>query len=843
MVGCPVVRSALGLALLAAAATACSPADSPPGGVTRNLLIVGLDGADWDVIDPMIDRGELPNLARLTREGARARLRTVAPILSPVVWTSVATGKRPHKHGILDFLARGPDGSVVPVTRTLWQARPLWSILGEAGVDVAVTAWWATWPAEQVNGLMASDRISYQLFRDVVDADVGQGEGKTWPPELYEEIAPLIVAPGEIDDEELSRYVDLSALERISGGDQRRVDDLRTVLASSRTYEEIAAEFLERQPRGLHVVYNEATDTAAHLFMRFRPPRLPAVEERTVIAFGRAVDEAYRAADAMLGRMLGRIGAGWNVIVLSDHGFKHGANRPATDPRIGHGPAADWHDRFGILVLWGPDVRRGVTVVDASVLDITPTVLALFGQPVADDMDGRVLDEALTPEFLAEHPVTAVATYETGQAESPQPAGGSDRDEELLVKLRSLGYIGSGTSDGPSGHGTGYEQTSSSAHNNRGVALMASGDPEGAIAEFEKGVAAGGGIPSLVGLANARLIRRDLDEAAAIIESIREIDPDARMLPALTGRLADHRGDTAVAERLLREAVRRDPADSRSHARLGHVLERKGDLAGALAHYRAAVTADPDNAEALSYLGNALRMRGDLEAAEAAYRAAVRTDPRYPGAYNNLGLMLQARGRLDEAAALYRKGLEQAPASALLHNSLAAVLIQSGDPAGADREVERAIEIDPTLAEGWNNRGIVRAMQDRPADAREAFERALEVDPTLADAEFNLGKLSLLERDAERALAHFAAAARLDPRRIDAALGAGETAYRLGRHDDAIVHFEHASSLNPDMPRVLRELGELYLATGEPDRAAAEWRRSLELNPDQPELRRKLEAL
>ncbi len=853
MVGRPVARARLrGVALPCAVAllaiAACSSGDREAG---RDLLVVGLDGADWDIIDPMIERGELPNLARLVREGARARLRTVAPILSPVVWTSVATGKGPHKHGIFDFLARGPDGSVVPVTRSLWQARPVWSILGEAGVPVAVTAWWATWPAEPVNGYLASDRIAYQLFRDVVGAEPpGEGErgrGKTWPVSLYDEIAPLVERPDRIADAEVGRFVELSALAAADAGeradDTRRVNDLRTILASTRTYEAIATELLRRQPRGLHVVYNESTDTAAHLFMRFRAPRLPDVSERRVRAFGDTVDAIYREADAMLGRMLERIGPGWNVMVLSDHGFKHGQNRPATDPRIGHGPAADWHDRFGVFVLWGPDVRRGVSVADASVLDVAPTVLALYGLPVADDMDGRVLEEALEPAFLETHPVGRVASYETGEARTVATAG-SDQDEELIEKLRALGYIG-GAADAPPAATPdgGYAQDSPGAYNNRGIALMAGGKLDEAIAEFERGVEAGGGLPSLVNLANARLVARDLEGAQSAIAGIREIDPEARMLPALEGRLADHRGERARAEQLLREAVRLDPADSRSHARLGHLLEQRGDLAAALDHYRAAVTADPENAEALNYMGNLLRLRGDPEAAEAAYRAAVRTDPRYPGAYNNLGLMLQARGRLDEAIALYRKGLDQAPGSALLHNSLGGLLILRGEPAEAVRAVDRAIEIDPSLAEAWNNRGILRAMQGSGGEAREAFERALELEPDLADAEFNLGKLSLLERDFEQALSRFAAAARLDRRRLDAALGAGETAYRLGLLDDAIVHFEHASSINPNLPRVRRELGELYLATGEPQRAAAEWRRSLELEPDQPELRRRLSQL
>jgi hypothetical protein len=102
------------------------------------------------------------------------------------------------------------------------------------------------------------------------------------------------------------------------------------------------------------------------------------------------------------------------------------------------------HDPTGVLVLWGRDVASGVKLSDPSVLDITPTILALWGMPVADDMDGRVLTEAIDPAFLGEHPVTSIATYEPEEGSS---GNGSEEpiesslDEEVRERLRALGYI------------------------------------------------------------------------------------------------------------------------------------------------------------------------------------------------------------------------------------------------------------------------------------------------------------------------------------------------------------------------------------------------------------------
>jgi tetratricopeptide (TPR) repeat protein len=764
-----------------------------------------------------------------------------------VVWTSVATGKGPAKHGIVDFLARASDGSMVPVTSSLRRARALWNLLGEGGVPVSVTAWWATWPAEPVEGFMATDRIAYQLFKEVIaqpasDDPVAEKRGKTWPTDLFDEIAPLIVPPSSVNDDDIARLVDLSALGAPDADDRERLDDLRTILASTRTYEAIAAELLRRQPRGFHSVYNESTDTVAHLFMPFRPPRRPEVDDRRAAAFGDVVDASYREADAMVGRFLERVGPDWNVLVISDHGFKHGDNRPATDPRIDHGPGADWHDRFGVLILWGPDIRRGVRVADASILDVAPTILALYGLPVGEDMDGRVLEEALAPGFLSEHPVERIETWEREETGGEEVAP-SAQDPELMAKLRALGYLESEPGGAGGESGAEFSQDSARAFNNQGVVLLSQRDLEGALAEFEKGLEAGGGIQSLVNIAHVHLLRMDPDQAEAALAKIERIDPNARMLPGLRGAVADLRDEDVEAERLLREAIRIDPADSRAHARLGHVLEKGGRLDEALTEFDAAVRADPDNAEAHNYAGNVLRQRGELERAEAYFRAAIAADPRYPGAYNNLGLLLQETGRGADAVGLYRKGLEQAPGSPLLHNSLGSLLLLQGDLTGAESEVREALELSPEMPEALNNLGILLAEQGRTAEAIDAFERSLAAAPDQVDAHFNLAKISLVAGDFDRALLDFARTLELAPGHFQAAVGAGETAYRTGRTEESIVYFEKARAINPDSRRVLNRLGELYLAGGDRATAVARWRRSLEVAPDQPDLRRRLQEI
>ncbi len=141
-------------------------AAAPRATVRRRMIWFAVDSFDWKIARPLIEAGRMPNLKRLMDEGAWGNLRTIVPILSPVVWTSAATGKRPEKHGIIDFVASDPKtGALVPVTSSLRKARAFWNILSDGGVSVGVVAWWASFPAEKVDGFIATDRIRTSCSR------------------------------------------------------------------------------------------------------------------------------------------------------------------------------------------------------------------------------------------------------------------------------------------------------------------------------------------------------------------------------------------------------------------------------------------------------------------------------------------------------------------------------------------------------------------------------------------------------------------------------------------------------------------------------------------------------
>ncbi|MEW6742486.1 MAG: alkaline phosphatase family protein [Planctomycetota bacterium] len=109
------------------------------------VLLVGIDGAEWDVINPLIEQGRLPNLARLKREGIYGTLRSFEPILSPIIWTNIATGKTPEKHGIGWFMVQSEKtGRRLPVTSRVRKCQALWSMLAKRSLTAGIVGWWAT---------------------------------------------------------------------------------------------------------------------------------------------------------------------------------------------------------------------------------------------------------------------------------------------------------------------------------------------------------------------------------------------------------------------------------------------------------------------------------------------------------------------------------------------------------------------------------------------------------------------------------------------------------------------------------------------------------------------------
>jgi predicted AlkP superfamily phosphohydrolase/phosphomutase len=133
----------------------------------KRVLLVGWDSADWQMIHPLIEQGLMPTTAKFLQDGAWGNLATTRPILSPMLWNTIATGKRPVHHGVFGFTEPTPDGTGVrPVSSTTRKCKALWNILSQSGLRSNVVGWYASHPAEPINGVMVSNQFEQYKATD-----------------------------------------------------------------------------------------------------------------------------------------------------------------------------------------------------------------------------------------------------------------------------------------------------------------------------------------------------------------------------------------------------------------------------------------------------------------------------------------------------------------------------------------------------------------------------------------------------------------------------------------------------------------------------------------------------
>jgi len=466
---------ALVVVALAGAAWAWKPWLTPLERLARStpatpykVLLVGMDGATFRVMEPLLAAGQLPVFRGLIDRGLRGSLQSEHPMASPVLWTTVATGQKRQDHGVESFvLYKDPKkpkrGTLVGSEDRKTLA--VWNIASALGRSVGFLGWWASWPAEPVKGWIVSDRLTSDRWN--VWAGGRKTSGRAWPDALTPELQLLVVDPMDPPMDEILKLVDLTPEEQAELRLAERpvfghgLSVVKFAYCSQRSYEKMALHQLAKGQPDLTGIFLVATDPVQHTFWHYyEPGAYTGVDPKAAARLGALVPNIYRHDDAYLGELLKRVDANTVVLVVSDHGFEASGQLPALKPaeKMFSGPEAEAahmrgeiavgqsgkHDLDGILIAAGGPIRRGATV-KASLVDIAPTLLAILGLPVPEDMEGRVLEEMLEPGFLERHPVRRIDSYEAlidrKAIRAAAAASGDDGDAERQEMLRSLGYI------------------------------------------------------------------------------------------------------------------------------------------------------------------------------------------------------------------------------------------------------------------------------------------------------------------------------------------------------------------------------------------------------------------
>jgi predicted AlkP superfamily phosphohydrolase/phosphomutase/Flp pilus assembly protein TadD len=405
----------------------------------KKLLIVGWDAADWKIINPLLDSGQMPALERLVNGGVMGNIATLDPPLSPMLWTSIATGKTADKHGILNFVEPHPEKAEIrPISSTTRKVKAFWNILNQEGLKCNIVGWWPSNPAEPINGAMVSNL--YPKPRGPVD-DWPLYPGSVHPASLQEAMAGMRIHPSELTMNHISPFIPkVKEIFKERQEKDKIIEKLALFLAEAASIHNAATWLMENTEWDVTAVYYDAIDITCHNFMRFHPPQIPGIPDDIYENYKDVVTSMYRFHDMMLERLLELAGEDTTVILLSDHGFHSDHLRPKALPKEPDAPALE-HRQYGILCMNGPGILKDERVYGATLLDITPTILTLFGLPVGADMDGK----ALVSIFEEETTPSVIPSWEDVEGESGMHPEEVQEDpiaaQEALRQLVELGYI------------------------------------------------------------------------------------------------------------------------------------------------------------------------------------------------------------------------------------------------------------------------------------------------------------------------------------------------------------------------------------------------------------------
>ena len=715
-------RAALLVALLVAAAGWLTWRTFRPA--APDAILVAIDGADPAILQRLMRAGRLPTFARLTRQGASGPLRSREPLLSPVVWTTIATGRAPQDHGVLDFVEASADGRVVPITSSRRRVPALWNVANAGGVSSGFIGWYASFPAEPVKGFAVSDRIAFHQVRSERSA-----RGSTHPATLRDELERRFGVPSPDADRTRARFAGAATL---TPDGTRRIGALARIVATTDYYAAITP-WLQRQYRPrLLGVYFELVDACSHLFMEDAPPRRAHVADADVAAFADTADRCYEYQDEVLGKLLdATAGPETLTIVVSDHGFKTGARRPETAGRVDEGLAPLWHLPNGILVLRGPHVARGAAVDDATIFDIAPTVLQALSLPLSRELRGRPLRAAFSDGPLQREPArvnryawTPVPPVHPSEAAAP----------ERLAELKALGYV-SGSGDRVAHDRDGRTATS---YLNEGISLAVDGEVKDALVAFERAAAIDpNNVNARAFAARIYLQQHDYDAAAALLDRAAALDSRSVYVRLLRANLAISTGALDRAQAELDAAAALDsrlPMLYIQRARLLNALRQPSTAYEQLAIAETLTDTDALLLDVLLLREDLARQLGRTTDAEAALAAAGRLLPpeRLAAARAEVAL---GRGAARDALAYLESAVRHDPDSADLWAMLGAARGRIGQYDGAIDAYERAVALRPSPLACKTLAALLFEIRHDRTRAVDLWRKSLDLDPRQPDVQ------------------------------------------------------------------------------------------------------------
>jgi len=725
------------------------------------MMLIGWDAADWKIINPLIEQGYMPNLEKLINGGTIGNLATMDPAYSPMLWTSIATGKHPYKHGIHGFLQPSEDRkSIKPILSTSRKVKAIWQILSEHDYKCHAVGWWPSHPAEEMNGISISN--FYQKDNGLLADGWKMMSGCVHPDSEEDRFAALRVHPEELTGQHILPFI--PSAEKIDQTKDTRIYSVAQVTAHAASIQAAFTNIIRTEEWDFAAAYFDSIDHYCHGFMKYHPPKQDHIAQNAFDLYNGVVTAAYRYHDMLLGRLMELAGKETTIILISDHGFQPDHLRPKYIPEEPGGAAYE-HSPYGIIGMMGPGIKKDHLIYGAGLLDICPTILAHFGLSVGKDMDGKTLDDAYVKPLNTNYIDSWEAILFNKFKSHSNYEMDKDNESAMIEQLVALGYVNDISKDFTKA----IKDTENFNNYNLAKSYLFGGKLDEAISVLEKLLRENPHIPRYrFHLASCYQTKGKLKESRALVNQLKEkeyYNPIALDMMEATLLMGEKKYKEALkllksiedkvdktqshiftkiakcylstgfrdkAEEALKKEMELDYEYAPMHLMYGIIHYQKGNHDIAIEALLTSIGMEYNHAAAHRFLGLALFNKGAYQVAADSLEMSLRFNPK-----NNL-----ARAKLIE---IYKTHLDQ-PNKAALHsqnfhqNIKGEVIIVSGlprsgtsmmmqmlDHAGIEIYTDKVREADSNNPKGYYEHNNVKSLRRNKRWVAESMDKAVKV--------------------------------------------------------------------------------------------------------------------
>ncbi len=615
----------------------------------NKLLLIGWDAADWKIIGPLLAKGHMPSLKKLIDNGVYGNMSTMNPPFSPMLWSSVATGKTPDKHGVLGFIETLPNKKGIrPVTTNSRNSRAIWNILHNQGLRSNIVGWWPSFPAEPINGVVVSDK--FQKVNPDPSKQSPMMEESIHPKAMKQKLKNLRMFPFEVTKEHILPFMPKAA--QIDQEKDKMLGVFARLLSQNVSVHNASTYLLRETEWDFMAIYFDLIDHFCHSFMKYFPPMLTGVNPGQYEIYNDAINGAYRFQDMMLGRVIELIDEDTTIMIMSDHGFETGRKRLINMPKLQAAPALE-HRQFGIFVASGPNIKKNEKIFGLGLIDIAPTILHHYGLPVGKDMDGKVIldifKETESPKFIESWEDIPGDFGELKKEKSDDAFS----DEETMEQLIELGYI-----DRPDNKiEDAIAKTKCDLKHNLARVYLGKKDFERSreilleLLEEKEPIDLA---PFYMDLMTISLKTRNFEESRMYLNKLKDTDTKIKYnLFFSEASILVGTGKSLEALKILEEKAK-VISNPEIWYRIGNIKYSLGQYEGSKTAFENAIELEPDKAKFNRGMSEALYMLEEYEEAAEYALTSIELVKFFPDAHYILGKALEKMGDLENAKIAFK---------------------------------------------------------------------------------------------------------------------------------------------------------------------------------------------